>query len=94
VWPFVFGQAHKCLWQSKSKKSKPTDDAPGKRASLDQLVFAQPSFIPQMSGHLTNLRIMAASVFVEYFIDHVYVYLMKDLVFLKRYWQNMLMNIF
>jgi hypothetical protein len=54
----LFGQAHKRLWQSKSKQKhpihKPTDDAPGKRASMDQMVSAQPGLIPQMSGHLTN----------------------------------------
>jgi hypothetical protein len=56
----LFGQAHKHPWQSKSKQKhpncKPTDDAPGKKASLDQMVSAQPGLIPQMSGRLTNLR--------------------------------------
>jgi hypothetical protein len=79
----LFGQAHKCSWQSKSKQKhpicKPTDDAPEKKASLDQMVSAQPGLIPQMSGHLTNLRVMAATVFVDHLLDHVYVYLMKDL---------------
>jgi hypothetical protein len=55
----LFGQAHKCPWRSKSKQKhpicKPTDDAPGKRASMDMLVSAQPGLIPQMSGSLTNL---------------------------------------
>ena len=32
-----------------------------------------------MSGRLTNLRVMAATFFVDHFSDHVYVYLMKDL---------------
>ncbi len=79
----LFGQAHKRPWQSKSKQKhpicKPTDDAPGKKASLDQMVSAQPGLIPQMSGCLTNLRVMAARIFVDHFLDHVYVYLMKDL---------------
>jgi hypothetical protein len=52
----LFGQAHKRPWQSKSKQKhpicKPTDDAPGKKASLDQMVSAQPGLIPQMSGVL------------------------------------------
>ena len=43
------------------------------------MVSAQPGLIPQMSGRLTNLRIMAATIFVDHFSDHVYVYLMKDL---------------
>ncbi len=76
----LFGQAHKCPWRSKSKQKhpirKPTDDAPGKRSSLDQMVSG---LIPQMSGRLTNLRIMGATVFVDHYSDHVYVYLMKDL---------------
>jgi hypothetical protein len=79
----LFGQAHKCPWQSKSKQKhpicKPTDDAPGKKALLDQMVSAQPGLIPQMSGHLTNLCVMAATIFVDHFLDHIYVYLMKDL---------------
>jgi hypothetical protein len=79
----LFDQAHKCPWQSKSKQKlpicKPTDDAPGKKASLDQMVSAQPGLIPQMSGHLTNLCVMAATIFVDHFLDHVYMYLMKDL---------------
>jgi hypothetical protein len=79
----LFGQAHKRLLQSKSKQKhpicKPTDNAPGKKASLDQMVSAQPGLIPQMSGCLTNLHNMAATIFVEHFSDHVYVFLMKDL---------------
>jgi hypothetical protein len=76
----LFGIAHKCLWQSKSKQKhptcRPTDNAPGKKASLDQMVSTQPGLIPQMSGHLT----LAATIFVDHFSDHVYVYLMKDLM--------------
>ncbi|MGL6008734.1 MAG: hypothetical protein ACRC1D_04685 [Culicoidibacterales bacterium] len=79
----IFGQAHKRPWRSKSKQVHPirksTDDAPGKRVSMDQMVSAQPGLIPQMSGHLTHLRIMGATIFVDHFSDHVYVYLMKDL---------------
>jgi len=55
----LFGQAHKRPWQTKSKQQhpirKPADDAQGKKASLDQMVSAQPGLIPQMSGCLTNL---------------------------------------
>jgi hypothetical protein len=56
----LFGQAHKRPWQSKSKQKhpirKPTDDAPGKKASLDQMVSAQRGLILQMSECLTNFR--------------------------------------
>jgi hypothetical protein len=83
----LFGQAHKHLWQSKSKQKhpicKPTDDAPGKQASMDQIVSAQPGLILQMSGCLTNLRIMVTTIFVDHFSDHVYAYLMKDLTLLE-----------
>ncbi len=78
-----FGQAHKRPWQSKSKQKhpicKPTGNAPGKKASLDQMVFAQPGLIPQMSGCLARLCIMGTIIYVDQFSDHVYVYLMKDL---------------
>ncbi len=67
----LFGQAHKHPWQSKSKQKhpicKPTDDAPGKKTPLNLMVSAQPGLIPQMSGCLTNLCIMAATVFVDHF---------------------------
>ncbi len=79
----LFRQACKCPWQSKIKQKHPipklTDDAPGKKASLDQMVSAQPGLIPQMSRRLTNLCIMATTIFIDHFSDHVYVYLMKVL---------------
>ena len=46
---------------------------------MNQIVSAQPGLIPQMSGFLTNLRIMGATVFVVHFSDHVYAYLMRNL---------------
>ncbi len=79
----LFGHAHKHPWQSKSKQKhpicKPTNDTPGKRASMDTLVSAQSGLIPQMSGSLTNLRIMGATVLVDHCSDHTYIYLMRDL---------------
>ena len=79
----LFGQAHKHPWGSKSKQKHPicksTDDALGKQASMDQMVSAQPGLIPQMSGRLTNLKIMGKTIFVYHFSNHVYAYLMKDL---------------
>jgi hypothetical protein len=47
------------------------------------MVSAQPGLIPQMSRRLTNLCIMAATVFVDHFSDHVYVYLMRELTLSK-----------
>jgi hypothetical protein len=46
---------------------------------MDQLVSAQPGLIPQMAGFLTNLRIWGATIFVDHFLDYVYVALMRDL---------------
>ncbi len=43
------------------------------------MVSAQPGLITQMSGCITNLRIIAATIFIDHFSDHVYVYLMKYL---------------
>ena len=51
----------------------------GTKASTDQLVFAQPGLIPQISGKLTHQRVNGATVFVDHFSDHVYAYLMRDL---------------
>jgi hypothetical protein len=74
----LFGQAHKCPWRSKSKQKhpicKPTDGAPGKRASMDTHFSAQPGLIPQMSGSLSNLRIMGTRVIVDEYSDHTYIY--------------------
>ena len=47
---------------------------------MDQMVSAQPGLIQQMSERLTNLRIMGATVFVDHYSDHVYAYLMKNLM--------------
>jgi hypothetical protein len=47
------------------------------------MVSAQPGLIPQMSGHLMNLRIMGTAIFIDHFSNHVYAYLMKDLTLLE-----------
>jgi hypothetical protein len=54
--------------------------SPGARASTDQLVSAQPGLIPQISGRLTHQRVNGATIFVDHCSDHVYVYLMRDLL--------------
>jgi hypothetical protein len=45
------------------------------------MISAQPGLIPQMAGFLTNLRVWAASIFVDHYSDYVYVALMHDLTF-------------
>jgi hypothetical protein len=81
--PCLFGKAHKRPWRSKSKQSHPirrkSDDHPGARASMDHLVSAQPGLILQIAGNLTGQRINGATVIVDHFSDHVYVYLMRNL---------------
>ena len=46
---------------------------------MDHLVSAQPGLIPQITGNLTGQRINRATVIVDHFSDHVYVYLMRNL---------------
>jgi hypothetical protein len=65
--------------KTKTPICKPTDDAPGKQSSADTLVAAQPGLIPQMSGTLTNLQIIGATIFVDHYSNHTYIYLMQDL---------------
>jgi hypothetical protein len=81
--PCLFGKAHKRPWRSKSKLLHPirrkSDDHPGAQASMDHLVSAQPGLIPQITGNLTGQRINGATVIVDHFSDHVYVYLMRNL---------------
>ena len=78
----MFGTAHHKPWRSKGEKGsirKETDDAPGKCVSIDQMISAQPGLIPQMAGFLTNLRIWAATIFVDHYSDYVYVSFMRNL---------------
>jgi hypothetical protein len=78
----MFGTAHRKPWRSKGEKGsirKPTDNAPGKCISIDQMISSQPGLIPQMAGFLTNLRIWGATIFVDHFSDYFFVALMCDL---------------
>jgi hypothetical protein len=78
----MFGTAHRKPWRSKGEKGsmrKPTDNAPGKYVSIDQMISAQPGLIPQMAGFFTNLRIWGATIFVDHYSDYVFVALMRDL---------------
>jgi hypothetical protein len=81
--PCLFGKAHKHPWHSKSKELHPiqrkSDNYPGARASMDHLVSAQPGVIPQITGKLTDQQTNGATVIVDHHLDHVYVYLMRNL---------------
>jgi hypothetical protein len=78
----LFGTCHCKPWHSNGLKGlirKETDNAPGKCVSMDQMVSAQPGLIPQMTGFLTNLCIWSARIFVDHYLDNVFVALMRDL---------------
>jgi hypothetical protein len=78
----IFGTAHHKPRHSKGAKGsiqKEEDDASGKCVSIDHMISAQPGLIPQMAGFLTNLRIWAASIFVDHYSDYVYVALLRNL---------------
>ncbi len=46
---------------------------------MDHLVSAQPGLIPQITGNLTGQQMNGATVIVDHYLDHVYVYLMQNL---------------
>ena len=84
-----FGQAHRCPWKTKGKKSgsirRPEQTKTGDGVSVDQIVLAQPGLIPPMSGFLTNQRLWFATTFVNHVSDYVYVHLMRDLSLTKTF---------
>jgi hypothetical protein len=78
----IIGTSHCKPWRTKGAHGlihKDSDNAPGKCVSMDQLVSAQPGLIPQTAGFLTNLRLWGATIFVDHFLDFVFVALMHDL---------------
>jgi hypothetical protein len=78
----LFGMCHCKPWRSKGSKGlirKETDNAPGKCVSMDQMVSPQPGLIPQMMGFLINLRIWGTAIFVDHYLDYVFMALMHDL---------------
>jgi hypothetical protein len=79
----ILGTAHCKPWHSKGVKGsiqKEEDDAPGKCVCIDHMISAQLGLIPQMAGFLTNLRIWAALIFDDHYLDYVYVALMRNLI--------------
>lgn len=77
-----FGTAHRRPWRFKGKKQgsirRKEHKEPGDGTSIDQIVSAQPGFIPQMSGYLTSDRIWGATTFCDHVTDFVYVHLMRN----------------
>ena len=74
-----FGCAHKRHWRFKGKCSgsirKPSHNQPGSCVSVDQIISAQPGFIPQMSGKLLRDRIWAVTLFIDHCTDFLFSYL-------------------
>ena len=52
--------------------------------SVDHLHSAQPGIIPQMSGHLTHMGTWKATIFVDYFTNHIYIYFIRDLTMKEK----------
>ena len=52
---------------------------PGQCVEGDQMISAQPGFIPQGKSQLTHGGIWAWTVFVDYYTGFVFVALMRDL---------------
>ena len=82
----MFGAQHRTNWQTKSLKygkklelRKEDLTKPGKCVGLDQMVYAHPGLIPQEKGNLTQARIWACTLFVDYYTGYVFVALMRDL---------------
>jgi hypothetical protein len=46
---------------------------------MDQMISAKPGLIPQMADFLTNMRIWGATIFVDHYLDYIFVALMHDL---------------
>ena len=81
----MFGQAHCRPWWQKSSTTstggvlRSADiNKPGKQVGTDQIVSAQPWFVPQEKGQMNRARIWGATVFVDYASRLVKVHLMQD----------------
>ena len=74
-----FRCAHERHWQFKGKClgsiRKPSHNQPGSCVLVDQIISAQPGFIPQMSGKLLRDRIWEVTLFIDYYTDFLFSYL-------------------
>ena len=82
----MFGAQHRTNWQTKSskhgKKSEPIKEdltKPGQCVGVDQMISTQPGLITQEKGNMTQARIWACTVFLDYYTGYVFVALMRDL---------------
>jgi len=78
----MFGASHRKPWRNKGKDIKslksPLDNQPGAKVAVDQLISRQPGLVPQYSGRMTASRIWAATIFIDYFTDYTFAYLMRS----------------
>ena len=92
-----FGGAHRRPWCHKGRKSGSIRQAdqtePDDGVSVDQIVSAQPSLIPQMAGFLTSKCIWGCTTVVDPVTYYVYVHLTRDFtlaetLLAKTAWEN------
>ena len=80
-------KSHCHVWHTESKSGghiqSDAETKPGDAVGTDQLVFAQPGWIPQSSGTLTSTRINCATVFANHVMKYIYVHLMCDLTIMS-----------
>jgi hypothetical protein len=76
----IFAKALKRKWQDKTKLAGvevKKASRPGQVLSVDQMVSPTPGLIAQMTGCLTNKRYKYATVYINQYSRHGFVYLQK-----------------
>ena len=78
----IFGKMQRRKWRTSKDNYNPirheSENYPGARVSVDQLISAQPGLVPRMEGGHTRARIWAATVFKDHFSDLIYTHLMTS----------------
>jgi len=76
----MFAKATKRKWRDKTRLAGDAvkkASRPGQVVSVDQMVSPTPGLIAQMTGFLTNKRYKSATVYVDQYSRHGFVYLQK-----------------
>ena len=73
----AYGKMRKRSWRTKGSKKlkhicKGSDNIPGAKVSVDQIVVAQPGLMPRLSGRHKHDRICGAICFIDYFSKYSY----------------------
>ncbi len=78
----LFGKMQRRKWRTSKDNYNPirreSENYPGARTSVDQLISAQPGLVPRMEGGHTRARIWAATVFKDHFSGLIYTHLMTS----------------